>query len=449
MWRVTRSQLLRYNIALFSVALALLLTLLLHSLLTPAVLALFYAAVAISTWYGGLWPGLLATAMSTLAFNYFLLTSNRLDLVVPSVVFVLVTLLISSLNAALRSAKQRAEVALAKLRVSEERYRRLIDTATEGIWTSDAEGRLNYVNQQMAQMLGYKVDEILEHSVFDFMDSVFHLEAQRQMERRQQGIIEQYDWRFRRKNGSVLWTIVCTNPILDETGELVGTLALITDVTERKRVEDALRESQALFESFMSHSPVTAFIKDEAGRYIYVNQLLERVFNRKLADWLGKTDFDLFPLQVAQQWRDNDLAVLFTGKIVQMLEIAPHQDGKHYYMSFKFPITDLSGQRRIGGMAIDITEHQQLEVERNQLLVREQEARRQAEEANRTKDEFLAIVSHELRTPLTAISGWAELLRHSKLDEATTNQALEAIERNAKTQNQLIEGSCPTKVWDR
>lgn len=146
MWRVTRSQLLHYNIALFSVALALLLTLLLHSVLTPAVLALFYAAVAISTWYGGLWPGLLATAMSTLAFNYFLLTSNRLDRVVPSVVFVLVTLLISSLNAALRSAKQRAEVALAKLRVSEERYRRLIDTATEGIWTLDAEGRINYVN---------------------------------------------------------------------------------------------------------------------------------------------------------------------------------------------------------------------------------------------------------------------------------------------------------------
>jgi CheY-like chemotaxis protein len=87
----------------------------------------------------------------------------------------------------------------------------------------------------------------------------------------------------------------------------------------------------------------------------------------------------------------------------------------------------------------DITERKRAEEERAQLLVREQAARAQAEAANRTKDEFLSIVSHELRTPLAAILLWAELLRAGNLDEDTIAQAVEIIERNAKSQSQLIE----------
>ncbi len=84
-------------------------------------------------------------------------------------------------------------------------------------------------------------------------------------------------------------------------------------------------------------------------------------------------------------------------------------------------------------------ERQQAEAERAQLLVREQEARKQAEEANRLKDEFLAVLSHELRSPLNPILGWAKLLRTRKFDEVATDRALETIERNAKLQTQLIE----------
>jgi len=82
---------------------------------------------------------------------------------------------------------------------------------------------------------------------------------------------------------------------------------------------------------------------------------------------------------------------------------------------------------------------QQANQEKDELLIREQAARSQAEAANRIKDEFLAVVSHELRTPLNPILGWSRLLQDGKLDAATTQKALETIDRNAKLQFQLIE----------
>ncbi|MGB9179893.1 MAG: ATP-binding protein [Pyrinomonadaceae bacterium] len=90
-------------------------------------------------------------------------------------------------------------------------------------------------------------------------------------------------------------------------------------------------------------------------------------------------------------------------------------------------------------LQLEIAERTRAEAERAEMLAREQEARKQAEEANRLKDEFLATVSHELRTPLTAVLGWAHMLRANQLDQTAREHALEIIERNARAQNQLID----------
>ncbi|MBD2126620.1 PAS domain S-box protein [Microcoleus sp. ZQ-A2] len=159
----------------------------------------------------------------------------------------------------------------------------------------------------------------------------------------------------------ILGVIECfSNRIQEPDEDLLQMMAAIGSqigqFMERKRTEEALLESQALFQSFMNHSPATAFIKDEAGRFLYVNRLIEQAFNRPSADWIGKTDFDLFPTEAAQQWRENDLTVLETRQTLQLLETAPQEDGEHYYMSFKFPLQDVAGRCLVAGMSIDVTE---------------------------------------------------------------------------------------------
>ncbi|HEY9737450.1 MAG TPA: PAS domain S-box protein, partial [Trichocoleus sp.] len=139
---------------------------------------------------------------------------------------------------------------------------------------------------------------------------------------------------------------------------------------ERKRAEKALQESQEVFQRFMNNSPASAFIKDEAGRFVYVNQRIEQVFEHSAADIIGKTDADFFPAEVIQQWRENDLAVLRSGRTFKLLETSPSADGERYYMSFKFPIENAAGDRMLAGMAIDITDRMRAEA-----ALRDQEQR--------------------------------------------------------------------------
>jgi signal transduction histidine kinase/DNA-binding response OmpR family regulator len=108
-------------------------------------------------------------------------------------------------------------------------------------------------------------------------------------------------------------------------------------------------------------------------------------------------------------------------------------------ISYENAVLYSEAQRHASELQLEITERKQAEGERARLLVREQEARAEAEQANRTKDEFLATLSHELRTPLSAILGWSHLVRTGKLDEPQMSRAFETIERNARSQSQLID----------
>ncbi len=129
------------------------------------------------------------------------------------------------------------------LRWSESRYRQIVETAMEGIWVIDANSRTTFVNQMMADMLGYSINEMIGKSMFDFMDEIGQTLARNNVERRQQGIKEKHDFKFQRRDGSELWTIVSTNPLFDAAGQYIGALGMLTDITERKLWENFLQQA--------------------------------------------------------------------------------------------------------------------------------------------------------------------------------------------------------------
>jgi PAS domain S-box-containing protein len=277
MLNVTRSQLQSYGVAALSVGLALLLTMQLGALIQPKILILFFAAVTFSAWYGGLSGGLAATILSVLTIAYFfnpplysLAISGDADLF-QIFTFGLVCLLISALNTDLRNSKQQAKTALAELRASEGRYRQIVDTSYEGIWLLDANLQTEYVNQRLAEMLGYRLEEMKNRSLFDFMDAAGRTEAESRIERRKQGIKEQFDFRFRRKDGSDLWVLVSASPIWTLQGEFDGTLTMLTDISDRKRSEDALRASESRFRRLFESNIIGINFGDLQGNILDAN----------------------------------------------------------------------------------------------------------------------------------------------------------------------------------
>ncbi|MEY4883577.1 MAG: hypothetical protein RIS34_1431, partial [Pseudomonadota bacterium] len=171
-----------------------------------------------------------------------------------------------------------------ELSESEERYRRIVQTAEEGIWSIDAQAKTSFVNPKMAQMLGYTPDDMLGRALTDFMDDEGRTIAERNIERRRQGITEQHDFKFLRKDGSAFWSVVATNPILDAHGTYTGALAMITDITARKQDEEALRIAASAFESQQG-----MFVADAQWVILRVNRAFTEITGYTAQETIGQT----------------------------------------------------------------------------------------------------------------------------------------------------------------
>jgi len=180
--------------------------------------------------------------------------------------------LVDLADAVVAEVAVRAEVAErrrveAALRESELRYRTLLETANEGICTVDADARMTFVNPRMAAMLGYTVVEMLGRSILDFIDELARPAALGRIEPRGGGAREAQELPFRHRDGSTVWTLVSAAPILDGQGRQAGALAMVTDITERKRVE----EEQARLIATIEASTDLVAITDTSGTLLYLN----------------------------------------------------------------------------------------------------------------------------------------------------------------------------------
>ena len=147
------------------------------------------------------------------------------------------------------------------------------------------------------------------------------------------------------------------------------------EAEERVRTQAALRESEQRFQEFMNNSPVPAFIKDDYGRYLYVNRQVAEQFQKPVSEWIGRTDMDILPPEVARNLQENDLSV-FNDEVTRVVEETTHTPGgsSRHWLSYKFLLRDLDGAKRLGGLSIEITERKQAEQERERLVGELQDA---------------------------------------------------------------------------
>ncbi|MCA1624223.1 MAG: PAS domain S-box protein [Acidobacteria bacterium] len=233
-------------------------------------------------------------------------------------------------------------------------------------------------------------------------------------------------------------------PLTDLTLQAMASVSnSIANGIERKRIEEVLRESEERYRIVAETASDVIISINEQSTILFINRAAERIFGYKIEEMLGQTLTMLMPEYLRRVHEAGLGRYIETGKRHLSWEhvevVGLHRDGYEFPLELSFGEFKRNNEHVFIGIARDISERKQAEAEREQILQREQEARRAAEETDKIKDEFLATLSHELRTPLNAILGWSNLLRSGKLDKQASIRALETVERNARSQSQLID----------
>jgi PAS domain S-box-containing protein len=192
-----------------------------------------------------------------------------------------------------------------------------------------------------------------------------------------------------------------------------------------KVLYEAMRENQLLLETVLENSAASIYAKRKDGRYIYLNHEMEALCNVVREQVLGKSDFEVFPKEIAQQWRANDLKAMTTGELVMAEETIDSPRGERLVLSKKVPLTSSNGEvEGICGISADITD-----LRRTELALREAVAKLERERDNKLTnvEAIMAAIAHEVRQPLMAIVINGSAARRflarapADIDEATAN----------------------------
>jgi PAS domain S-box-containing protein len=180
------------------------------------------------------------------------------------------------------------------LQESEEKYRNIVETANEGIWIFNSVSETIYVNEKIAEMLGYGREEIVGSFIWDYADEGDKGFFQVKLANRKQGIDEVYECKLLCKNGSPVWLLVSAKASFDKDSKFVGSLGMFTDITERKRAEEEVQGTRNMLQLIMNNIPQGIFWKDRNSRYMGCNKVFAKATGVVSPENIvGKTDYDL------------------------------------------------------------------------------------------------------------------------------------------------------------
>jgi PAS domain S-box-containing protein len=248
------------------------------------------------------------------------------------------------------------KIAEESLKSSEKKYRDLFENANDAICIVDANLKYLDANIKFMELSGYSKEEILKMGIFDIIPPEQFPRSNEEFKKlHKKGHYEKFIGKIVTKSGNLIDVEVNSSAIIED-GRIIGSRDILRDITERKKAEDLLQESKAQLQSILDNSNTVVFLKDLKGRYITVNRRYEELFHVTRQTVVGKSDYDIFPREHADKFRQNDSLAMEKGSPLEIEESVPHDDGPHVYISVKFPLfTAEEKPYAICGIATDIT----------------------------------------------------------------------------------------------
>ncbi|MBE8999668.1 response regulator [Nostoc sp. LEGE 12447] len=347
--------------------------------------------------------------------------------------------LLARVEAALKMARLREEAMQREqeLRIEAEVAKAHLETVLAGIqdqfFVLDRELNYTFVNDRVAEVVGIPKEELLDRMIWelfpDLAKSEFYTQVHRAMAEQTVVQFEYFYPAWQR------WFENRLYPFAD------GVSIFVTDISDRKQAEKALRESEEQFRNMADNAPFMVWVTDTNNYCTYLSKSWYDFTGHNEETSLGFGWLNAVHPEDCDEVRNIFLKASKRCEAFRMEYRLHRKDGEYRWtIDAANPWFGVDAQfKGYIGSVIDITERKTAEAERDRLLELEQGARTEAETANRIKDEFLAVLSHELRSPLNPILGWARLLQTREFQPAEIKKAIATIERNAKLQAQLIE----------
>ena len=321
---------------------------------------------------------------------------------------------------------------------SEARFRGAFEHAPNGILLVDTEGAFNRANRRFCDFLGYSEPELVSKSIVELTypeDVPASLDFFRRLLKQEidTGLLEK---RYLRKDGAAVWALLSVAAVRDAQANILYFISNVIDISDRKRMEEALHASKELYETLADAVPENVAVIDRDGVYRFANAATCRLLQRETADILGKTEADLFAPDVSAQHVATTRGVLDTGLPWAYLECIDLPDRRVWFDTRVVPLRDKDGTpNAVLISAHDITD---LKLMEEQLLA----AKLSAEQAYAAKSLFLANMSHELRTPLTGVMGGIQMILDTPLDSdqcETLNMCLTAARSLLAIVNDVLD----------
>ncbi len=241
--------------------------------------------------------------------------------------------------------------------------------ATDPIVIEDMDGTVIDMNKEAEHAYGWTRKELIGEPIKTIVPPERPEQALELLSQCKQGKevrnVEALRWR---KSGERINILLTLSLLSDDKGRPVAVATLAKDITDRKRAEEALRESESYLRGILKNSTAVIYLKDIEGRYIFVNSRFEDLFHVKSEELAGKTDYAVFPREISDAFRANNRKVLEAGVPLKLEEVALHDDGEHTYISSKFPLFGPDGAPyAVCGISTDITERKRMEEELKEL----------------------------------------------------------------------------------